>query len=117
MKQELLNHDNKYRAVFGAMPKKYELSNWSSNTFEHFFNFCDIFYEGGKIKVSNEKCLALENLYDEQGNDFKYAEFLNRIGKPYDPQDERYAQKFYLRLATFMRVVIAYCKKHPLRLL
>ena len=112
MYQHLKNINNPFRAIWEQMPKKADLDKMQPNDFGNFFDFLDFFYEDAKIKVTAEKIVAMEEMLSQDPK-HPFWEFYSRVGREYDPEDSKIHQRFYIRLASLMRLTIQHAKKNP----
>jgi hypothetical protein len=115
-----VRHDEKgnaFRAVRNTLLRNTDVQKWESGKFIVFFTFLDRFYsthEGreGKLNVTLEKIELAEKEYEENP-DIDFGEFLWRIDRWCEPYDASLTAKFNVRLMTMSRVVVTYCKRHP----
>lgn len=108
---------NKYRIVQGVMLRQADVAKWEYQKFIDFFTFLDRFYEfkgegDGKVSVTLLKIQQAE-LDLKENPEGSFAEFMWRINQWTEPFDGAIHKKFYIRVATLMRIVFQYCKKHP----
>lgn len=115
MKEELLNHENKYRAVQGVLFRNADMGKWEPEKFDRFFHFLERFYdsEKAKISVTNDKIQMMEK--EMRDPECTHVEFMYRIDRWFTTDQESVflSKKFYPRMATMMRIVIGYVKLHP----
>lgn len=110
------DRENKFRFVKDQLLRTTDVAGWDAAKFLSFFVFMDRFYAivfgKGKIEVTILKIQLCEQVLSEFPED-PMAEFLWRINRWSEPYDGSVHKKFYIRLASMMRIVFGYLKQNP----
>lgn len=76
-----------------------------------YFDFLDVFYVAGKLSVTNERLLDIQ----EQMRDpaYPFAEHMYRINSFITPDTIDFNRNFFIRLTTVSRTLVGFFKKNP----